>query len=123
MSNGNVEMSGSSVNVGVQIDCGEKCRIQHDPLHTGSGLARIAPLFFGHIRSFFFFASTFQELGGSRSGYSLKDQLKVNPEFAESKNGSPTSKKPSPSPSFDDLDKVIKKMKHDWGVRSYNTLN
>lgn len=58
-----------------------------------------------------------QELGGSRSGYSLKDQLKVNPDFGERKNSLLGGKKSTGSVvSFDELDKVIKKMKNDWGV-------
>ncbi|XP_065090211.1 glycogen debranching enzyme isoform X1 [Ochlerotatus camptorhynchus] len=49
-----------------------------------------------------------QELGGSRSAYSLKNQLAVNPEF---QNGDHPVK-------FDDVEKVIKKMRDDWGIVS-----
>lgn len=50
-----------------------------------------------------------QELGGSRSCYSLADQLKVNPEFAAQTGGKIT---------FDDVDKVIKKLREEWGIAS-----
>ena len=43
-----------------------------------------------------------QELGGSRSGYSLKDQLKVNPDFGRV--------------TFDDVEKIVKKCRQEWGV-------
>lgn len=49
-----------------------------------------------------------QELGGSRSAYSLKNQNKVNPEF---QNGDQPVE-------FEDVNKVIKKMREDWGIAS-----
>lgn len=49
-----------------------------------------------------------QELGGSRSCYSLRDQLKVNSHFAPQKGG---------KISFEDVEKVIKKCRQEWGVR------
>ncbi|XP_062560006.1 glycogen debranching enzyme isoform X2 [Armigeres subalbatus] len=49
-----------------------------------------------------------QELGGSRSAYSLKNQNKVNPEF---QNGDQPVE-------FGDVDKVIKKIRDEWGVAS-----
>lgn len=48
-----------------------------------------------------------QELGGSRSAYSLRNQLKVNPHFAVKKGG---------EVGFDDVEKVIKKCRQEWGV-------
>ncbi|XP_058825624.1 glycogen debranching enzyme isoform X2 [Topomyia yanbarensis] len=50
-----------------------------------------------------------QELGGSRSAYSLKNQLKVNPEFQNNKDH---------VVGFDDVDKVVKKMREEWGIAS-----
>ncbi|XP_055546632.1 glycogen debranching enzyme isoform X2 [Wyeomyia smithii] len=50
-----------------------------------------------------------QELGGSRSAYSLKNQLHVNPEFKNDKDR---------DISFDDVEKVVKKMREDWGIAS-----
>ncbi|XP_053966475.1 glycogen debranching enzyme isoform X1 [Anastrepha ludens] len=50
-----------------------------------------------------------QELGGSRSAYSLRDQLKVNPNFAAKKGG---------TIGFDDVEKVIKKCRQEWGIAS-----
>jgi len=50
-----------------------------------------------------------QELGGSRSCYSLRDQLKVNSHFATQKGG---------KVSFEDVEKVIKKCRQEWGVRN-----
>lgn len=48
-----------------------------------------------------------QELGGSRSCYSLRDQLKVSSIYANQKGG---------KVSFEELDKVIKKCRQEWGV-------
>lgn len=53
-----------------------------------------------------------QELGGSRSAYSLRDQLKVNSNFKEVKSG-----KILKNPTFDCIEKVIKNMRTKWGVR------
>lgn len=53
-----------------------------------------------------------QELGGSRSAYSLKDQLKVNSNFSDVQNA-----KILKNPTFDCIEKVIKKMRTKWGVR------
>ncbi|XP_055637696.1 glycogen debranching enzyme isoform X2 [Toxorhynchites rutilus septentrionalis] len=50
-----------------------------------------------------------QELGGSRSAYSLKNQLVVNPEF-QNDDAQPIS--------FDELEKVVKKMREEWGMAS-----
>ncbi|XP_016953294.2 glycogen debranching enzyme isoform X1 [Drosophila biarmipes] len=50
-----------------------------------------------------------QELGGSRSCYSLRDQLKVNSHFASLKGG---------KVSFEEVEKVIKKCRQEWGVAS-----
>ncbi|XP_055915816.1 glycogen debranching enzyme isoform X2 [Eupeodes corollae] len=48
-----------------------------------------------------------QELGLSHSAYSLRDQLKVNSHFG-----------PKGKVSFEDVDKVIKKLRHEWGIAS-----
>lgn len=48
-----------------------------------------------------------QELGGSRSAYSLRNQLKANPNFASAKGGKVT---------FEDVEKIIKKIRQEWGV-------
>jgi glycogen debranching enzyme len=45
-----------------------------------------------------------QELAGSRSAYSLKDQLKVDPSFGNA--------------SYEDVGKVIKKLRDEWGMAS-----
>jgi glycogen debranching enzyme len=45
-----------------------------------------------------------QELAGSRSAYSLKDQLKVDPNFG--------------NVNFDDIGRTIKKMRDEWGIAS-----
>lgn len=47
-------------------------------------------------------------MGGSQSAYSIQDQQKVNPDFSE------TGKKGAPS--FEDVERVLKKIRHDWGV-------
>lgn len=46
-----------------------------------------------------------QELGGSRSGYSLADQLKVNSQFGE-------------KVTFDDVQLMMKKCREEWGISS-----
>lgn len=46
-----------------------------------------------------------QELGGSRSGYSLANQLKVNPDFGAKVN-------------YNDVEKVIQKCRREWGIAS-----
>lgn len=48
-----------------------------------------------------------QELGCSKSAYSLRNQLRVNPQFANTKGGKIT---------FDDVEVIIKKMRQEWGV-------
>lgn len=48
-----------------------------------------------------------QELGGSKSAYSLRNQLRVNPHFAANKGGKIT---------FDDVEAIVKKMRQEWGV-------
>ncbi|KAM7344638.1 glycogen debranching enzyme isoform 4-T5 [Cochliomyia hominivorax] len=50
-----------------------------------------------------------QELGGSQSAYSLRNQLRVNPHFAPSKGAKVT---------FDDVEAIVKKMRQEWGVAS-----
>lgn len=45
-----------------------------------------------------------QELAGSRSAYSLKDQLKIDPSFG--------------NVSYDDVGKLVRKMREEWGVAS-----
>ncbi|XP_059612400.1 glycogen debranching enzyme [Phlebotomus argentipes] len=46
-----------------------------------------------------------QKLGGSRSGYSLSDQLAVNPDFG-------------PGANYDKVAKVVKKCREEWGIAS-----
>lgn len=48
-----------------------------------------------------------QELGGSQSAYSLRNQLRVNPHFAPNKGSKVT---------FDDVEAIVKKMRQEWGV-------
>lgn len=56
-----------------------------------------------------------QELGSSRSAYSLKHQLKPNPDFNDiSPNGKVTK-----NITFEGIEKIIKKMRTDWGVNQY----
>lgn len=51
-----------------------------------------------------------QELGPSRSAYSLRNQLKINPDFndANGKGAKPVT--------FEALEKFTKKMRNEWGV-------
>lgn len=51
------------------------------------------------------------ELGGSKSAYSLRNQLRVNPHFAVSKGAKVT---------FDEVDAIIKKMRQEWGVSHFS---
>lgn len=48
-----------------------------------------------------------QELGASRSSYSVRNQLRVNPEFAN---------EPGMEITFEDVAKMIKKCRQEWGV-------
>lgn len=48
----------------------------------------------------------FQELGGSNSSYSIKDQLKLNPALNDEKG----------TPTFEDLKNLVKKMQKKWEV-------
>lgn len=54
-----------------------------------------------------------QELGSSRSGYSLRNQLRVNPDFADAE--SKTSKATVP---FEAVEKVIEKIRNEWDIAS-----
>jgi glycogen debranching enzyme len=45
-----------------------------------------------------------QELAGSRSAYSLKDQLRVDPNFG--------------NVTYDDVGRIVKKMRDEWGIAS-----
>lgn len=49
-----------------------------------------------------------QELGSSRSAYSLRNQLKWNPSFNDGKGGKVAT--------TEALEKFIKKMRNEWGV-------
>ncbi|XP_051162472.1 glycogen debranching enzyme [Leptopilina boulardi] len=49
-----------------------------------------------------------QELGGSRSSYSLSDQLKLNPSFSSGEKET----------TFDDVEALVKKMRTEWNVLS-----
>lgn len=59
--------------------------------------------------------SLFQELGASRSGYSIANQHRVNPEFSDAPK---SNGKNGPAPTFNDLEKVIKKLRITWGIAS-----
>uniref|UniRef100_A0A1A9WR90 Glycogen debranching enzyme n=1 Tax=Glossina brevipalpis TaxID=37001 RepID=A0A1A9WR90_9MUSC len=50
-----------------------------------------------------------QELGASRSAYSLRDQLRVNSDFAKSKGE---------KVNFEDIEVVVKKLREDWQIAS-----
>lgn len=52
-----------------------------------------------------------QELGGSNSAYSICDQRKVNPTFADAAR--------QLEPTYSDVDRVIRKMRGEWGVRGF----
>lgn len=55
-----------------------------------------------------------QELGDSKSAYSLRHQLKPNPDFHDVQvNGKIANKA-----TFESIEKVIKKMRTEWGVSS-----
>lgn len=60
-----------------------------------------------------FARSELQELGPSRSGYSLQNQLKVNPDFADAKPKSGKAAVP-----FEAVEKVIAKIRNEWGIAS-----
>lgn len=55
-------------------------------------------------------------MGDSRSAYSLRNQLKVNPAFGDVQTGKHTTK--AVAVSFDDVEKVIKRVRSDWGIAS-----
>lgn len=55
--------------------------------------------------------SVYQELGGSNSGYSLREQLKVNPAFNK-QNGAATS--------FQDIEQLIATLRTEWKVSNNN---
>lgn len=53
-----------------------------------------------------------QELGASQSAYSLRHQLKPNPDFNDVQSNGKIIK----NVTFEGIEKVIKKMRTDWGV-------
>lgn len=59
-----------------------------------------------------------QQLGDSRSCYSLRDQLKVNPDFANAQPTGKGAKNSKPTVSFDDVEKVVSKIRSEWGIAS-----
>lgn len=78
--------------------------------NSGYNLIHFTPIQVSLLRTFLgncdlYFCS--KELGASRSCYSLSDQLKVNQGFAENKKV-----------TFDDIERVVKKMRDEWGVAS-----
>ncbi|XP_030388074.1 glycogen debranching enzyme isoform X2 [Scaptodrosophila lebanonensis] len=75
------------------------------PLNTWEAKLRVAKESGYNVIHF----TPIQELGGSRSGYSLRDQLKVNSQFASKKGAKVT---------FEDVEKVIKKCRQEWGIAS-----
>lgn len=73
------------------------------PLHTWEAKLRVAKESGYNVIHF----TPIQELGGSRSGYSLRDQLRVSSNFAAKKGDKVT---------FEDVEKIIKKCRQEWGV-------
>lgn len=57
-------------------------------------------------------------MGASRSAYSLNNQLKVNPDFADPPKGKIIKQNDKPTVTFDDVEKVIKKVRTEWGIAS-----
>lgn len=55
-----------------------------------------------------------QELGDSRSAYSLRNQLKWNPSFNDGKGGKVAT--------TEALEKFIKKMRNEWGVSTIRNM-
>lgn len=74
------------------------------PLKTWESKLRIAKESGYNVLHF----TPIQELGGSRSGYSLSNQLKVNPDF-----GGAAAKV-----NFNDVERVIEKCRQEWGIAS-----
>lgn len=74
------------------------------PLNTWESKLRVAKESGYNVIHF----SPIQELGISRSGYSLRNQLKVNPDFGE-------------NVTYEDVEKVVTKCRQEWGVW-YNFL-
>lgn len=79
-------------------------------------VGRDRPFHANLILSFSFFFE--QELGDSRSGYSLRDQLKVDPSYADSIPNGKGGKNAKPVVSFDDVEKVISKIRTEWSIAS-----
>ncbi|TMW42884.1 hypothetical protein DOY81_012036, partial [Sarcophaga bullata] len=75
------------------------------PINTWEGKLRIAKETGYNMVHF----TPIQELGGSKSAYSLRNQLRVNPHFAAGKGAKVT---------FDDVEAIVKKMRQEWGVTS-----
>uniref|UniRef100_A0A1A9VSP7 4-alpha-glucanotransferase n=1 Tax=Glossina austeni TaxID=7395 RepID=A0A1A9VSP7_GLOAU len=50
-----------------------------------------------------------QELGASRSAYSLRDQLRINSDFAKSKGE---------KVNFEDIEKVVRQLREEWEIAS-----
>jgi len=73
------------------------------PINTWEGKLRVAKESGYNVIHF----TPIQELGGSQSAYSLRNQLAVNPHFAVQKGEKIT---------FEDIEKVIKKCRQEWGV-------
>lgn len=73
------------------------------PLNTWESKLRVAKESGYNVIHF----TPIQRLGGSRSAYSLRDQLQVNPNFAVNGKDAVT---------FEDVEKVIKKCRQEWGV-------
>lgn len=75
------------------------------PIHTWESKLRVAKESGYNMIHF----TPIQELGGSKSAYSLRNQLRVNPHFAAGKGAKVI---------FDDVDKIVKKCRQEWGVAS-----
>ncbi|XP_032801915.2 glycogen debranching enzyme [Petromyzon marinus] len=68
-----------------------------------------------------------QELGESRSCYSLANQLRLNPDFTELAGTpglprSPGSQAKGHAPSWDDVGALVEAMRRDWGVLSISDV-
>lgn len=73
------------------------------PINTWEGKLRVAKETGYNMVHF----TPIQELGGSKSAYSLRNQLRVNPHFAAGKGA---------KVNFDDVEVIVKKMRQEWGV-------
>lgn len=106
--------------MGKQTDRSQEFWIQSNPFYANSSnfFFLLQTLLFLDEISFdnLFYSTKFipQELGDSRSAYSLRNQLKPNPDF----NDVQLNGKIVKNVAFDGIEKMIKKMRTEWGVRN-----